>query len=189
MSQAFLRLLASKLGQDGGRRARRSAALGACLCAAAAAACGGSAPRAEAAPTISATSDLPLGTVDSRRPTKPSSGEADLFVRAVNDDLRQLWTHSERTNWVKATYITHDTELLAAEAQERVMEYLSRRIKEARRFEGLSLEPDTARSLYHLRYSAGLPAPMNNGRGAASAINWCESTGRSAGVSGPAYLM
>ena len=88
-----------------------------------------------------------------------SPEDADAFVAEVQTDLKKLWVHLERTAWVKSTFITHDTELLEAAAQEQVMEYLGRRIKEARRFEGLELKPETARALHLLKLAAGLPAP------------------------------
>jgi peptidyl-dipeptidase A len=92
----------------------------------------------------------------------PTAEQAKAFIDEVNEDLRELWVDQDRTAWVKATYITHDTEVLSTQAQERVMEYLTRKIKEARRFEGVpNLSPDIERQLYILRYSAGLPAPSD----------------------------
>ncbi len=88
--------------------------------------------------------------------------EADAFVAQVNEDLKTLWTDAERAAWVKANFITHDTELIEAKEQEAVMEYTARKIHESRRFADLQgLSPDTARMLYLLRYSAGLPAPSD----------------------------
>ena len=122
-------------------------------------ACGGAQPRAETSP--GAITPSVSGTPPGRASARPTSAEADVFVQMVNAELKDLWSDAERINWVKATYITDDTEKLAAEAQERVMEYLTRRIHGARRFDGLELQPDTARSLYLLKYAAGLPAPAD----------------------------
>lgn len=91
----------------------------------------------------------------------PSAAEADAFLQQVNVELRKLLIDEERAAWVKATYITDDTEKLEAQAHERVMEYLSRKIKEARRYWGRELPYDVARQLYLLAYSAGLPAPSD----------------------------
>ncbi len=85
--------------------------------------------------------------------------DAQKFVVEVDRELRELMGEAERVAWVKNTYIIHDTEVLEAKAQERVMEYLGRRIKEARKFEGLDLPEDVARQLYLLKFSAELPAP------------------------------
>jgi peptidyl-dipeptidase A len=85
--------------------------------------------------------------------------EADRFVSDVNTALRPLYIDSNRRSWIKATFVTQDTEQLAAEGYERVTEYLTRTIRQARRFDGLELAPETDRSLYLLRFAAGLPAP------------------------------
>ncbi|MEZ4374242.1 MAG: hypothetical protein R3B07_25710 [Polyangiaceae bacterium] len=47
--------------------------------------------------------------------------EARKFVEQVDKDLRELMGNAERVSWVKMTYITHDTEILEANAQEQVM--------------------------------------------------------------------
>lgn len=96
----------------------------------------------------------------SAAPGPATAAEADAFLRDVNAEWLRLADEADRMSWVKATYITPDTEHLEARAQERVMEFLARKIKDARRFEGVKgLSPETARGLYLLRYSAGLPAP------------------------------
>jgi len=117
-------------------------------------ACGGS-RRAPGEPSPPAGAAAPSAT--------PATAEqAKAFIDEVNDELRELWVDADRISWVKATYITPDTEILQTQAQERVMEYLSRRIKEARRFEHVpNLPPDIERQLYILKYSAGLPAPSD----------------------------
>ena len=40
-------------------------------------------------------------------------------------DLLDLWVNRERSDWVKATFITHDTNVLAARASEAVMALVS----------------------------------------------------------------
>jgi peptidyl-dipeptidase A len=120
------------------------------------AACGGSQPAATN-PIALPPGAAPVGGLPA-----PTAEEAKAFIGQVNEELRKLWVDSERTSWVKSTYITHDTETLAAQSQERVMEYLARKIKESRRFENVpKLEPDVQRQLYLLKYAAGLPAPSD----------------------------
>lgn len=127
------------------------------LCALWVAACGGPQQQAGAPPGPTAAPTPPLMPATPEAP--PTAQEAARFLEQVNADLKRLWTYESRASWVKSTYIMHDTELLEAKAREEGMEYLSRKIKEARRYEGLELPPDTARQLYLLKYSAGLPAP------------------------------
>lgn len=98
--------------------------------------------------------------VEARR-SPPTAEEARAFVEQLNDDLQKLWTDWSRAEWVKATYITHDTEILAAQAHEKVLEYKSRAIEEAQRFRGLELDPDTRRQLTLLELSSSLPAPQD----------------------------
>src|SRR5207248_4212301 len=99
-------------------------------------------------PGPSWSSDRPLGP--------PTPAEAEAFIRAVNDEYGKLDSDAARASWVKSTYITDDTEKIEAQAQERLMELLARKINEARRFDGLQLSPDVARLFYILRYSADL---------------------------------
>jgi peptidyl-dipeptidase A len=85
--------------------------------------------------------------------------QARAFIDDVNKELGALTEDVNRVLWVKATYITDDTEVLATQANDRMLEYVTRKAGEARRFEGLQLPPDVARQLHLLRYAAGLPAP------------------------------
>jgi len=91
----------------------------------------------------------------------PSPQEADWFIKQTSEEYAKLESNVERAGWVKETFITDDTEKIESQAQERLMEFVARKIHEARRFEGLSLPPDVARQLYILKYSAGLPAPAD----------------------------
>lgn len=101
----------------------------------------------------------PEPTTPEAPPGPPTAAEADRFIQEVNGELKVLWVDAERAAWVKANFITHDTEIIETNEHAKVMEYLARKIKEARRFEGLQLSPNTARQLYLLKYAAGLPSP------------------------------
>jgi peptidyl-dipeptidase A len=91
----------------------------------------------------------------------PTAAEADAFVRDVNAELKRLAAEVDRAAWVKATYITPDSEYLEAKAREKLLEFIARKVKEAQRFATIALPPETARALYVLKYSAGLPAPSD----------------------------
>ncbi len=94
-------------------------------------------------------------------PTPPTAAEADAFVRDVNVELKRLSKDLGHASWVKSTYITMDSEYLESQANEKLLEFVARKVKEAQRFNGVALSPETARALYVLRYSAGLPAPSD----------------------------
>jgi peptidyl-dipeptidase A len=91
----------------------------------------------------------------------PTVDDAAAFVKDAEKELLDAWIFNDRTAWVNATYITDDTDLLAARAQERVMEVVGRRAAEATKFKDLPLPPDVARKLYLLRVSTPLPAPSD----------------------------
>ena len=90
---------------------------------------------------------------------RPSGAEAKDFVLRTNQELKKLYTDWSRAEWIKSTYITHDSEILAAQAHEKVMEHASEAIRTSMRFSGLELDADTARQLKLLRLSSPLPAP------------------------------
>jgi peptidyl-dipeptidase A len=94
-------------------------------------------------------------------PAKPSAEEAKTWAAKLNVDLKRLFAEQSRIEWVRNTYITHDTELLAAAKNEEVMAYQSKAIKEATRFDGVAMDPETARFLKLLKVSSTLPAPDN----------------------------
>lgn len=43
----------------------------------------------------------------------------------LEGELLDLWIAHERIEWVKATFITHDTDLLSAKANEELMAFVS----------------------------------------------------------------
>jgi peptidyl-dipeptidase A len=62
---------------------------------------------------------------------------------------------------VQATYITDDTQQIAAEANERVIAATTELANEAARFRDVQLPPDLARKLMLLRLLLTLPAPSD----------------------------
>ena len=99
----------------------------------------------------------------SEKPTPPQqSAQAQVtpaqdpkrFIAGVNADLKRLYAESQTADWIKNTYITGDTERNAADANERVLAYLSGAAKTAASFKGVQVDPDTSRMLYLLRVSS-----------------------------------
>ncbi|OJH35693.1 peptidyl-dipeptidase [Cystobacter ferrugineus] len=86
--------------------------------------------------------------------------DARQFATRVNDELKRLWVKQATAEWIKATYITDDTERNAASVNEEVMAYLSQAIQQAARFKDVKgLDAESARVLRLLRLSSTLPAP------------------------------
>ncbi len=94
----------------------------------------------------------------------PTPAEADAFVASVNDDYRRLLPYLNAAQWAQATYITDDTQLIASRANEEWLEYLSRKVQESKRFNGLEASPDTERGILSLKLSTANPAPADAGQ-------------------------
>ncbi|XXY90810.1 M2 family metallopeptidase [Sorangium sp. So ce296] len=116
---------------------------------------GGEAPAPPAAPAA----PRPQAALPAEAP--PNVAEAQAFLAGVDRDLRRLRLQSARAGWVNQTFLTDDTDALAASADEASMEYLNRTMKAARRFDGLALPADLARQLKLLKISTTLPAPSD----------------------------
>ncbi len=89
----------------------------------------------------------------------PTVAEAVAFADSAEAVLYDLGVKAGRAAWVQATYITHDTEILAAEANERYVAAGVDLATQAARFSGLDLPYDTARKLNRLRTGLTMPAP------------------------------
>lgn len=96
-----------------------------------------------------------------KRTGSATAAEAEAFLKQVEPELLELWVARERASWVKSTFITHDTELISAKADEAVMEAVARRAAEATRFDGLALPAEVRRKLDLLKLSLSLPAPRD----------------------------
>lgn len=90
--------------------------------------------------------------------------EARAFVGGMNAELKRLWVRQSTAQWIQSTHITDDTERNAAAMTEDVMAYQTRAIHDARRFEGVPVDAETARALLLLRLSPTIPAPSDPAR-------------------------
>ena len=89
----------------------------------------------------------------------PTVAEAEAFMKNAEAKMLELSVYAARADWVKATYITDDTEILAAQADERAIAAQVEFAKQATRFDGLKLPPDLARKMHLLKTSLVLPTP------------------------------
>ena len=87
---------------------------------------------------------------------------AEEFVARVNKELDELGKEAAAAAWVRATYITPDTAILAAKAQSRFLEYQNQVVAESRRYLGEEVSADVARSLKLLKLQdTRRPAPAD----------------------------
>ncbi len=91
----------------------------------------------------------------------PTVADAKAFLDRVEQSLLKLSTDSGRADWIHATYITGDSEILAAQADERAIAATVAFAKEATRFDKLALPPEMARKLKLLKLSLTLATPMD----------------------------
>jgi peptidyl-dipeptidase A len=112
--------------------------IGSCILAAALAGCAGQ----------------PSGT-----PAPATVAEAEAFVAQAEARLHDLSVRASRAGWVQATFITDDTQVVAAEANEALTAAITDLGTGAKRFESLTLPPEIARKLLLLKLSLPAPAP------------------------------
>ncbi|MGH8249430.1 MAG: M2 family metallopeptidase [Steroidobacteraceae bacterium] len=84
---------------------------------------------------------------------------ADEFAARANAELAESGHEGAMATWVQLTYITPDTEALAAKASERVQEDYSRLIKESEVYEGKDISDNAARTIELLKLGLSAPAP------------------------------
>jgi peptidyl-dipeptidase A len=120
-------------------------------------------PRALLAGAIVSALALTAGCAESeaKREARPTAAEARAFVAEVNAETLRDFPEVAAAQWVSVTYINADTQLLAAKASERMLGRLGQRIEESRRFDGLDLDPETARALHLLKLQTAMPAPKD----------------------------
>ena len=99
-------------------------------------------------------------------PNSLSSGsgtkeEADKFLADAEKRLMDLSIKAGRADWVKSTFVTDDTETLAAEANENLIAATTELAEQARRFDNVDLSPEAKRKLKLLKLSLTLPAPKD----------------------------
>jgi peptidyl-dipeptidase A len=96
----------------------------------------------------------------------PTVADAEAFLKDAEAKLLDLNIEASRADWVKATYITDDTEILAAKADERALAAQVELAKQATRFDHLKLPADVARKIMLLKVSLVLPTPADPRRSA-----------------------
>jgi peptidyl-dipeptidase A len=87
--------------------------------------------------------------------------EAENFLAGAEKRLLDLNIKAGRADWVKSTYITDDTELIAADANERLIAATTELAEQSRKYENLDLSPEAKRKLKLLKLSLTLPAPKD----------------------------
>lgn len=103
---------------------------------------------------------LPAAPAPAAPSTPATAAAAVAFVAAAETELAAFSDHAARVQWVNATYITDDTDALAARAGAEGTLLQVRLAKQAARFNTVpGLDFDTRRKLDFLKQGIVLPAP------------------------------
>ena len=90
-----------------------------------------------------------------------AKNEAERFLDDAEKRLLDLNIKGSRAEWIKSTFITDDTEALAADANETIIAATTELAEQSRRYENADLSPDGKRKLKLLKLSLTLPAPKD----------------------------
>src|SRR5687767_6319289 len=82
-----------------------------------------------------------------------TASEARAFLDEVNREMLRLSIEGNRAGWVQSTYITQDTEAMAARANEALIGAVTEYAKKAGRFDTVQLAPAERRQLTLLKNS------------------------------------
>jgi len=102
---------------------------------------------------------LVLFFVTQARPAELTAEDARKFLDAAQSKLEDLAITASRANWVQLTYITVDTERIAADANRDLTAAGVDLALQSQKFRGLTLPFDTARQIELLRLGIDFPAP------------------------------
>ena len=94
----------------------------------------------------------------------PTIADVDAFLKAAEAKLDAMSLEASRIQWINATYITDDTDALAAKNSAELTEYQVQLALDAAKLQKVAgLSPDQKRKLDLLRWGITLPAPTTPG--------------------------
>src|ERR1039458_70664 len=108
------------------------------------------------------TSSVATPSQTTAQPGTPTVAEAEEFIRQAETRLNDLTVKASRAAWVQSTFITADTEQMAADANEVLIGATTELAKQATRYDHLKLSDELTRKMLLLKLSAAVPAPAPN---------------------------
>jgi peptidyl-dipeptidase A len=120
--------------------------------------------------TLSLALSLAVATPAAAQTAAPTVADAEAFIAAAEKDLFDYTVEASQVNWVNSTYITEDTDAMAARINAVGTEKMVKYALEAAKYMSVDgLSADTRRKLDILRTGLVLPAPTTPG--AATELN------------------
>jgi peptidyl-dipeptidase A len=104
---------------------------------------------------------LTFAAIATAADSKATPDEARKFINDAEQRLLLLGVDAARADWLKSTYITDDTEAVAAKLDEKAIAATVAYAKQATRFDGLKLDAETARKLRLLKLSLTIATPSD----------------------------
>jgi peptidyl-dipeptidase A len=89
----------------------------------------------------------------------PTVASARAWIDRAQADILKLSTLAARAEWVDETYITDDSDILAATENARLIARTTELVDEAETFSKLDLPEDVRRKILLLKLSLVMPAP------------------------------
>jgi peptidyl-dipeptidase A len=93
----------------------------------------------------------------------PSADQAGEFIAAAEAEIGDAWEFASRVAWVRANFITDDTDWLATRVNAEHTRRVVRLANGTKTFSGVALPDDVARKMNILRTGITLPAPSRDG--------------------------
>ncbi len=86
---------------------------------------------------------------------------AEQFVARANAEYAEIVLEVESADWVRATYITQDTAVVSAAANEKYAAWFSNIVGQSVQFDGQEMAPETRRAIDLLKLGTTLPTPSD----------------------------
>ena len=112
---------------------------------------------------------LPLAACDGASAPSASvksapSETADQFIARVNDEIADNNIESGAISWIRATYINHDSAILASRSAEKYAAWHSKTVADSLKYDGTEMSDSTARAIELLKLSTSKPAPDDDAK-------------------------
>lgn len=107
---------------------------------------------------------LPLAACGGSPADTAPTETAEEFVARANAELEELSIEGGAVGWIRATYITHDTAILAARSLETYAAWHSKTVADSLKYADQDLSPETRRALDILKLGTSQPAPNDAGK-------------------------
>ena len=93
--------------------------------------------------------------------TVASNESAQEFIARANAELKELRKETGAAEWVRSTYITQDTAIIASAASEKYAAWHSGMVKQALQYGDEDLDAETRRAIDLLKLGTSLPTPAD----------------------------